>query len=101
MRRIDVIGIGIGLFLGGGILYLLLQSSGLDSANAGIWSQFILVCGLLGWLTTYLWRVFTQNMTLNQQVKQYEDAVLQKRLEELTPEELAQLQAEIEQESKK
>lgn len=98
MRRLDVIGIGIGVFLGGGLLYLLFKYSGLDSFNAGIWSQFILVCGLLGWLTTYLWRVLTQNMTYNQQLKQYRDAVLQKRLEELTPEELAQLQAEIEQE---
>jgi hypothetical protein len=37
-------------------------------------------------------------MTYNQQVKDYKEAVLQKRLEEMTPEELAQLQAEIEQE---
>ncbi len=37
-------------------------------------------------------------MTYNQQLKDYEDAVLQKRLDELTPEELAQIQTEIEQE---
>jgi hypothetical protein len=37
-------------------------------------------------------------MTYNQQLKDYEEAVLQKRLEELTPEELAKLQAEIEAE---
>jgi hypothetical protein len=37
-------------------------------------------------------------MTYNQQLKDYEDAVLQKRLEAMTPEELAKLQAEIEQE---
>jgi hypothetical protein len=34
-------------------------------------------------------------MTYNQQVKDYKEAVLQKRLEEMTPEELARLQAEI------
>jgi hypothetical protein len=39
-------------------------------------------------------------MTYNQQLKDYEDAVLQKRLEAMTPEELAQLQAEIEQEKR-
>jgi hypothetical protein len=39
-------------------------------------------------------------MTYNQQVKDYKEAVLQKRLEEMTPEELAQLQAEIEQEKR-
>ena len=98
MRRIDVIGISLGVFAAGGIAYLLLQLAGLDSLNAGIWSQVFLVGGLIGWLLTYLLRAVTQNMTYNQQVKDYKEAVLQKRLEELTPEELAKIQAEIEQE---
>lgn len=98
MRRIDVIGISIGIFAAGGIIYLLLQAAGLDSMNAGIWSQVFLVGGLIGWLLTYLFRAVTQNMTYSQQLKNYEEAVLQKRLEELTPEELAKIQAEIEQE---
>jgi len=38
-------------------------------------------------------------MTYNQQLQDYEDAVLQQRLDEMTPEELAQLQAEIAAES--
>ncbi len=96
MRRIDAIGIGLGLFLAGGFAYLILQWAGLDHLNAGIWSQLLLVSGLVGWLLSYLFRVVTQKMTYNQQVKDYEDAVLQKRLEELSPEELAQIQAEIE-----
>jgi|ERR687885_890926 hypothetical protein len=100
MRRIDAIGIAIGVFVGGGIIYILLQVAGLDSQKAGIWSQAILVGGLIGWLLTYLFRVGTKNMTYNQQVKDYKEAVLQKRLEEMTPEELAQLQAEIEQEKR-
>ena len=37
-------------------------------------------------------------MTYTQQLKDYEEAVLQKRLDELTHEELAKIQAEIEQE---
>jgi hypothetical protein len=37
-------------------------------------------------------------MTYNQQLKDYEEAVLQKRLEEMSPEELAKLQDEIEAE---
>ena len=98
MRRIDVIGIGIGVFAAGGIIYLILQASGMASVNAGIWSQAALVGGLVGWLLTYLFRAMTRSMTYNQQLRDYEDAVLQKRLEELTPEELAKLQAEIEQE---
>lgn len=36
-------------------------------------------------------------MTYHKQREQYEEAYLQKRLEELTPEELAKIQAEIEQ----
>jgi Protein of unknown function (DUF3007) len=98
MRRIDVIGISIGVFAAGGIIYLLLQVVGLDSMSAGIWSQVFLVSGLIGWVLTYLFRAVTQNMTYSQQLKDYENAVLQKRLEELTPEELAKIQAEIEQE---
>jgi hypothetical protein len=98
MRRIDAIGIAIGVFAAGGIIYVLLQVAGLDNLEAGVWSQALLVGGLVGWLLTYLFRVGTKNMTYNQQVKDYEDAVLQKRLEAMTPEELAQLQAEIERE---
>jgi Protein of unknown function (DUF3007) len=98
MRKIDVIGIGIGIFAAGGLAFLVLQAVGLDNLEAGIWSQLLLIGGLVGWLLSYLFRAGTKNMTYNQQLKDYEEAVLQKRLEELTPEELAQLQAEVEQE---
>lgn len=101
MRRIDVVYIGLAVFAAGGILYLLLNQLGLDSLDAGIWSQVLLVFGLLAWVATYLVRAFTKNMTFNQQLQDYEDAVLQKRLEEMTPEELAQLQAEVEAEKQK
>jgi uncharacterized membrane protein len=96
MRRIDAIAITVGFFAAGGLIYLVLQLVGLDNLNAGIWSQVILVGVLLGWVVTYVTRALTQNMTYNQQLKDYEDAVLQKRLEEMTPEELAKLQAEVE-----
>jgi Protein of unknown function (DUF3007) len=95
MRRIDVIYIGLGVFVAGGLIYLLFQSFGMDNINAGIWSQVLLVVGLLVWVVTYLTRALTQNMTYNRQLKDYEDAVLQKRLEEMTPEELEKLQAEV------
>ncbi|PSO55175.1 MAG: DUF3007 domain-containing protein [Cyanobacteria bacterium QH_6_48_35] len=100
MRRIDAIGIALGVFAAGGIAYLLLQVVGLDSLEAGIWSQVLLVGGVLGWLLTYLFRVGTNTMTYHQQLQDYEDAVLQKRLEEMTPEERAQLEAEVEQEKR-
>ncbi|MCL2933175.1 MAG: DUF3007 family protein [Trichodesmium sp. MAG_R03] len=99
MRRIDAIGISIGIFVGAGLLYLVLQVVGINSINAGIWTQAVLVGGLVVWLMTYLFRVTNSDMTYNQQLKDYEEAVLQKCLEEMTPEELAKLQAEIEQEN--
>ncbi|MDY7022546.1 MAG: DUF3007 family protein [Cyanobacteriota bacterium] len=99
MRRIDAIGVGVGIFAAGGVAYILLQVIGLEGVDAGIWSQVLLVAGLVGWLLSYLFRALTRSMTYNQQLKDYEDAVIQKRLEEMTPEELAQLQAEVEQEN--
>lgn len=98
MRRIDVIGIGVGVFAAGGLLYLAFFWAGLDGLSAGIWSQVVLVAGLLGWTATYLSRALGKKMTYHQQLEDYEEAVLQKRLEEMSPEELAALQAEVEQE---
>jgi membrane protein implicated in regulation of membrane protease activity len=101
MRRLDVILIGIGLLLGSGGVYVLLQLLGVDSLDAGIWTQVIIVASLVGWLATYGFRALTKTMTYNQQLKDYEDAYLQKRLDEMSPEELTQLQNEIEQEKRK
>jgi len=98
MRRIDAIGIGFGIFVAGGGLYLALKLFGLDGFSAGIWTQLLLTGGVIGWLATYVYRAVTHNMTYHQQRREYEDAMLQKRLDEMTPEELEKLQAEIEQE---
>ncbi|MGB3296729.1 MAG: DUF3007 family protein [Phormidesmis sp.] len=98
MRRIDVIGIGVGVFTAGGLLYLAFSWAGLDGLSAGIWSQVVFVIGLLGWTATYVARALGKKMTYYQQLEDYEEAVLQKRLEEMSPEEIAQLQAEVEQE---
>ena len=53
---------------------LLFKVVGLDAADAGIWSQVILVLGLIGWVSTYVIRVFTNDMTYHKQVKDYDDA---------------------------
>jgi hypothetical protein len=98
MRRIDAIGIGFGVFVAGGLAYIGLQLVGLDNQQAGIWSQVLLVSGLVGWLATYAFRAVGKQMTYHQQREEYEQAYFQKRLDELTPEELAKIQAEIEQE---
>ncbi len=98
MRRVDAIVIGLAAFIMGAAIYGVLQLFGLNSQSAGVWSQAIFLVGILGWLATYFGRVLTRNMTYNQQLKDYEEAVIQKRLDSLTPEELAALQAEIEAE---
>lgn len=98
MRRIDAIGIGLGVFAAGGLAYVILQVAGLDSLEAGVWSQVLLVGGLIGWVVTYALRAVNQKMTYHQQRQDYEEAFFKKRLEELTPEELAKMQTEIEQE---
>lgn len=98
MRRIDALWIGLGVFIAGGLVYGGLQAAGVESATAGIWSQALLVGGLVVWLLTYVLRAVTGRMTYHQQRRDYEDAMLQKRLDEMTPEELARLQAEIDQE---
>jgi phosphotransferase system glucose/maltose/N-acetylglucosamine-specific IIC component len=98
MRRIDVFIIGIVVFAIGGGGYLGLKSAGLDHIDAGIWSQLVLVGIVLAWSFSYIFRVATKNMTYDRQRQEYEEAVLQKRYDDLTPEQLAQLQAEIEQE---
>ncbi|MEM7772907.1 MAG: DUF3007 family protein [Cyanobacteria bacterium P01_A01_bin.37] len=100
MSRLDVILIGLVFFLGTGGIYVLIQVAGVDSIDAGIWTQVLLVVAILAWLSTYGFRAMTKTMTYNQQLKDYEDAFIQKRIEEMSPEELAQLQAEIEQEKK-
>ncbi|MEA5514900.1 DUF3007 family protein [Nodularia sp. UHCC 0506] len=99
MRRIDAIGIGLGVFIAGGLGYVGLQLVGLDGQQAGIWSQVLLVSGLLGWLASYIFRAVGNKMTYHEQREQYETAFLQKRLDELSPEELAKIQAQIAQES--
>jgi hypothetical protein len=95
MRRIDAILITLGVFVAGGLAYLLLKVVGLEGVQAGIWSQVALVLGLLGWVSTYIYRALNQKMSYVQQLKDYEEAVIQKRFEEMTPEQLAEFQAEL------
>lgn len=98
MRRIDILTISLGVFLAGGLIYAGLNVVGVESLDAGIWSQVILVAVVIVWVSTYLVRVGSKNMTFHQQRRDYEEAFLQKRLEAMTPEELAKLQAELDAE---
>ena len=98
MRRIDAIGIVFGVFVLGGLAYVVLQFAGLNNFSAGIWSQVLLVAGLIGWLFTYIFRAVGNKMTYHQQREEYEKAFLATRLDQLSPEQRDKLLAEVEQE---
>jgi hypothetical protein len=100
MRRIDVLAIMLAFFVFGGVAFLALRATGLDPTDAGIWSQVVLLGGLIAWISTYVFRAVTQTMTYNQQLDDYKKAVLTKRLEEMSPEERESLLAEVEAEKK-
>lgn len=97
MRRIDAIGIVFGIFVLGGLAYVILQTAGLNNLSAGIWSQVLLVAGLVGWLFSYIFRAVGNKMTYHQQREEYEKAFLQKQLDQLSPEQRDKLLAEAEQ----
>ncbi|MEO1432079.1 MAG: DUF3007 family protein [Cyanobacteria bacterium J06632_19] len=98
MRRIDAIGIVFGVFVLGGLAYVVLQIAGLNDLSAGIWSQVLLVTGLIGWLFSYIFRAVGNKMTYHQQREEYEKAFLQNQLDRLSPEQRDKLLAEMEQE---
>ena len=98
MRRIDAIGIVFGVFVLGGLAYVILQFAGLNKLSAGIWSQVLLVAGLIGWLFTYIFRAVGNKMTYHQQREEYEKAFLAQKLDQLSPEQRDKLLAEVEQE---
>ncbi|BBN01845.1 hypothetical protein MPTK1_2g10730 [Marchantia polymorpha subsp. ruderalis] len=99
--RKDVILIGVGLLgVGVGLKYGL-EAFGVDSARAGNAVQLIMVLGLtVGWISSYVFRVSTKEMTYAKQLKDYENKVMQKRLEELPEAELESMLAQIEEEKK-
>lgn len=95
----DVLKAGAALVaVGFGVKYSI-QALGVPDIKAGqLTTGFLSVASLLAWISTYFFRVGTKSMTYVQQLKDYEDAVIEKRYEELTPEELAALAEEMEDE---
>ncbi|KAA8500051.1 hypothetical protein FVE85_7636 [Porphyridium purpureum] len=82
-------------------VYFALQATGMDSNQAGTVTSGVLGIGsVLAWTSTYIFRVANKDMTYAQQLKDYENAVIQKRFEELSEEELEALAAELEDEKK-
>eukprot|EP01039_Chlorochromonas_danica_P004294 gene4294-4714_t len=79
--------------------YQILTSQGMDGDKVGAYvgAIFVLLSNLL-WASTYIFRVANKDMTYAKQLREYEDAVLKKRLEELGDDEVNALMEEIEKE---
>lgn len=98
-RKGDVVMIGVGMLTVPFGLHKGLTLAGFDGLKAGNIVQAVVIGGvLLTWTGSYVYRVLTQQMTYNKQLRDYEEAVLQKRLEELPESELETLMEEVEAE---
>jgi hypothetical protein len=77
-------------------VYNYLVSTGLEDTKVGgyVGAIFVLLSNLL-WASTYIFRVANKDMTYAKQLRDYENAVLQKRLEELADDEIEALMDEI------
>ncbi|KAI8475735.1 MAG: hypothetical protein J3K34DRAFT_29041 [Monoraphidium minutum] len=83
--RKDIFLIGGGLIGLGYAMYYGLQATGMEPGIAGNWVQAIIFLGIcVGYISTYLYRVATKQMTYAKQLEMYEEAVIQKRMEEMT-----------------
>ncbi|KAK4530686.1 hypothetical protein CCYA_CCYA05G1543 [Cyanidiococcus yangmingshanensis] len=87
------------LTLGGSVFPFILfqvleRLPGQDAISAGRWTVAAITIATVAWVMTYLVRVGTKNTTYARQLRAYEDAVLQRRLDELSEEELQALLAE-------
>lgn len=99
--RKDVILIGLGVTVGGIALESGLEYLGVDPLQAGNVVQLVLVLGLtIGWISTYIFRVSNKEMTYAQQLRDYENKVMEKRLEGLTEAELEALLEQVEEEKR-
>ena len=97
--RKDVMLIGGGLTGAGyGAYYGLQALGGMDATRAGNAVQLTFVLGLtLAWVGSYVMRVFNKDMTYVKQLKDYEDAVMQKRLVEMPASELEKMMSDLDE----
>ncbi len=107
MTRARVFQIGLIVFALGGIGFELFQLIGFESISAGIAAQSILILVIFAWTVSYLFRVFTGNMTFMEQRKRYREAyekVTDKKILEkfnsMTEEEKIELMRTVEKESR-
>ena len=106
MTRAKVIQIGLIVFLLGWLGYEIFQLLGFESVSAGIAAQTLLILIIFAWTSSYLFRVFTGNMTFMEQRKRYRQAYenftdekIRKKFDSMTEEEKIKLMREVEKES--
>jgi hypothetical protein len=100
--RKDIILIGVGLLVAGFGSYFGMLAAGVDLILAGNIEVAIFVLGLtLAWTASYVFRVAKKDMTYVKQLKDYEEAVMKKRLEEMPEAEVSALLSEMEDRSSK
>ncbi|KAL0919230.1 hypothetical protein M5K25_011312 [Dendrobium thyrsiflorum] len=100
--RKDVLLIGVGLTVVGVGLKSGLEFAGVDPLQSGNVVQLVLVLGLtVGWIFTYIFRVSNKDMTYAQQLRDYENKVMEKRLESLSEAEMEALLEQVEEEKRR
>ena len=105
LTRANVLQLGLALFSVGGLGYLIFRFVGLESISAGIASEAILVFITFAWIISYLIRVFTGQMTFDEQRRRYRKVYdnmttkeLQARFDSMTEDEQIRLVKDLEQE---
>ena len=96
MRKLDVLTIGLVILLAGGGIYGVFKLVGLETESAGVWASAALAILLLGWTFSYLRRYWTGTMAFNEQEEMFKTEVFKQQIESMSPEELAEFQAEVE-----
>ena len=106
LTRAKVFQIGLIIFVLGGLGYEVFQLLGLESISAGIATQSILILIIFAWTASYLFRVFSGNMTFMEQRKRYREAYekftdekIIEKFETMSEEEKIELLKTIEDES--
>ena len=106
MTRAKVFQIGLIVFLLGGLGYEIFQLFGFESISAGIAAQSILILLVFAWTASYLFRVFSGNMTFMEQRKRYREAYekltdekIREKFDSMTDEEKYELLKTVEEES--
>ncbi|KNA09605.1 hypothetical protein SOVF_151840 [Spinacia oleracea] len=99
--RKDVLLIGLGVTAFGVGLKSGLEFVGVDPLQAGNVVQLLVVLGMtVGWISSYMIRVASKDMTYAKQLRDYEGKVMEKRLEGLTEAEIQVLIEQVEEEKR-